>query len=292
MMGVHFPGGAALNICTKIKTNLVPTEDLYVGMFYSIDVPLYEMPNTTNAAAECMNATASYPNGIGSNEGGQLFIPQGGTRSLDSFKNVPECGALLHSVAMPTAVINNQPTDVAFHGAKAYVSTVGDGIYPIVGAGPAGAAIGPCFSGSDFNIAADAAGDLFLSTGASVYEFVGGGGACALLTGTGPSYIYGLSVDATGNLIAVGTNTTNNGTIYRWAPPYTGAATPYAEPAGAVGIYGKVDDIGHTFVVGDYALGSVDVYSYPALKYKYSFNNGLTVANTVEGVAPAPGSGR
>jgi hypothetical protein len=275
-------------------------EDLYVSMFGSVDVNLYEMPDNTNLGPECQNGTASSPNGIGANELSQLFIPQGGTRSLDSFKTMGEgkneCGALIHHVLIPTAVINNQPADVAFHGTKSYVATLGDGVYPVTAAGvigPSPLAGTPCFSGNDFNVAADAAGNLYMSSGAVVWKWTFPAGPCAALTGTGPSYIYGLNVDATNRLIAVGTNSSGVGTIYRWpAGNPNGVAVAYAEPANATGIYGRVDDNNNTFVVGDYTLGSADVYKYPTLKYVYSITTGLIQTDTVEGVAPAPGSGR
>jgi hypothetical protein len=56
----------------------------------------------------------------------------------------------------------------------------------------------------------------------------------------------------------------------------------------ASSLFGSLNAAGTDFQATDYADDSVDVYSYPKLKYKYSYSNGLSPSYSVQGIAQMP----
>jgi hypothetical protein len=56
----------------------------------------------------------------------------------------------------------------------------------------------------------------------------------------------------------------------------------------ASSLFGSLNAANTDLQVTDYANDSVDVYSYPSLKYKYSYSNGLMPTYSVQGIAQVP----
>jgi hypothetical protein len=56
-------------------------------------------------------------------------------------------------------------------------------------------------------------------------------------------------------------------------------------------VFGHLNHQSMTFAAADFQYGQIDVYQYSSpslLNYYYSFNNGLSATNVVEGVAFSP----
>ncbi len=75
-------------------------------------------------------------------------------------------------------------------------------------------------------------------------------------------------------------------TIDVFAAPYTGAPT-VATLKGA-SIWCKLDVKQTNLYCGDADNGSIDVYGYPSLHYRYSYTASLSPSTLVTGVAPDP----
>jgi hypothetical protein len=265
-----------------VSPNSAGNGEVYISSFSATTINAYKIPDSNNHAPKCMDSPISAPNGINMGPNRTLWDPDGGTRTIIPFAK--NCGG----EGTPIASFNsNQPADVAFNSAGTmYVANVtGGGADVYVGGVYSTTLSNAAFAGFDcFGVAVDKAGDVFVSSNANIIvEFVGGAEPGVVLTSsgmTGTSAPGGMTVDKHNNLIVV--DITNGLLVY--APPYTQAPSKTQATHGS-SVYGHLDKTNEFLYVGDFGIGSVDVYSYPGLHYKYSITNGLIQSNDVEGVA-------
>ncbi len=99
-----------------------------------------------------------------------------------------------------------------------------------------------------------------------------------------------MDIDNHGNLLWID-SLKQTATIYSGCNP---TCTVVSGPFTLEGftIFGHFNKQAMTFAAGDIGYGQVDVYKYSGaqLTYWYSFNNGLTASQGVEGVTYAPRS--
>jgi hypothetical protein len=253
---------------------------LYASEFSGSAINHYKIPNKHNLPATCTDGPASAPNGINVDSHRNLWDPDGGTRSIIEF--APNCGGTLTSIPSNGS---NQPADVAFDGHKMYVADVNldgidvytSGVYTTTLTNP-GMAGGSCFG------VATIGHNVFASSTSNVIvEYANGAEPGVVLTSsgmTGTSVPGGMTGDHHKNLIVVDLA---NG-LLSFAPPYTQAPSKVTAPVGS-SVYAHLDKTNEFLYVGDYGNGAIDVYTYPAMAYKYSVTNGLSASLIVEGVA-------
>jgi hypothetical protein len=265
-----------------VAPNTTGNGEVYVSSFLATTINAYKIPDSGNHAPKCTDSPINSPNGINMGPNRTLWDPDGGTRTIIPFAK--NCGG----EGTPIASFNsNQPSDVAFNtaGTMYVANTTGGGADVYVGGVYSTSLTNAAFNGLDcFGVAVDKAGDVFVSSNSNVVvEFVGGAEPGVVLTSsgmTGTSAPLGMAFDKHQNLILIDIN---NG-ILVYAPPYTQAPSK-TQAAHGSSAYGHLDKTNEFLYVSDFAVGSVDVYSYPGLHYKYSITNGLVQGNIVEGVA-------
>lgn len=117
--------------------------------------------------------------------------------------------------------------------------------------------------------------------------FKGCTGTGQLATGFKNVSAGGLDLDGRGNLIAVDPG--QGFWVYHGCNP-TCRVRGGLMPAQGETEYGHLNKDGTKFVAADLQYGQVDVYSYrhDRLRYKYSFNNGISTSSDVAGAAYSP----
>ncbi len=132
-------------------------------------------------------------------------------------------------------------------------------------------------------VAMDAAGDCWLSVvtsaGASLVYWAGCAGTGVVASGTSNPDYAGLFVDGSGNL---GSIDLFNSTLYIYSGCKPACTLINSYPLMGASAYGNINHAGNALAVGDWANGSVDVYTYPGIVYEYSINTGLSSGDTVE----------
>lgn len=93
-----------------------------------------------------------------------------------------------------------------------------------------------------------------------------------------------LMFDKRGRLVSLQTRFTHL-YIYSCDPDEATCFKPRTVSLNAASLFGSLNAAGTELQVTDYANDSVDVYSYPHLKYKYSYSNGLSPHDSVQGIA-------
>ena len=93
-----------------------------------------------------------------------------------------------------------------------------------------------------------------------------------------------LMFDKRGRLVSLQTRFTNV-YIYQCDASEAICFKPKIRKLRAASLFGSLNAANTDLQVTDYANDSVDVYSYPNLKYKYSYSNGLTSNSSVQGIA-------
>jgi hypothetical protein len=279
---------------------------IYVSEFYSNMIYGYMTPNTSNNPPTCTVSPASYPNDVASDMGGDLIDPDGGTHSIIVYAGPKLCGKQLGSINDPYGT----PSDAASANAKHGTIAVGN-IYDGVGYGwygPGSVSVctmsGGCTSNLTNSNMYEVAG-VALSTNGDCWAdsedqsgtawltyFAGCSGAGVTATGFVNTTLGGLDIDKDGHLLAIDAYA---GQLYVYSgcnPTCTLLNGP--QPLQGQSIFGHLDRSSMDFAAADFQYGQVDVYKYEAttgkIKYAYSFNNGLTASDIVEGAAFAPRS--
>jgi hypothetical protein len=104
------------------------------------------------------------------------------------------------------------------------------------------------------------------------------------------AYYGGLDIDKAGNLVSISAFDSELYVYKGCNPACTIVGGPFSLHDEAV--FGHLDKKSKHFISGDFALGEADIYRYNPtnVTYSYSFNNGLTSSDVVEGVAFNPRS--
>ena len=103
-------------------------------------------------------------------------------------------------------------------------------------------------------------------------------------------FFGGLDIDNKGNIVSLD-SVFGKAMVYSGCNPACSVVSgPYTLQGNA--IYGHLNKQAMTFAAADFINGQIDVYKYHqgTFNYWYSFNNGLSAFNGVEGVTYSPRS--
>lgn len=276
---------------------------IYVSEFFSTQIYEYQHENTSNNPPSCTYSNILYPNDIAADDRAHIIDPDGGSRSIMIFQGNGQCGKLLATIHDKYG----QPTDAT--SANAMTGTIAVANFRSArGSGHKGGTITLCTvkSGCTANlvnsnfyqvvgVAVARDGDCWAtaanaSNQATLTYFQGCTGPGETATGFENQNIGGLDIDKDGNLAVI---SSTDAQLYIYSgcnPACTLVSGPFALQGQAM--YGHFNRQSMVFATADYQYGQVDVYKYQneQLTYWYSFNNGLSASNLVEGVAYAPRS--
>lgn len=287
------------------------------GFGFPAPIGKYYVPNAANRGPRCLTPGLTAVNAIGTDATGHLWVPVGNNGPGTGYAQQYTCkGSQGTNISDP----KGQPSDVAFDSkGNLYVGNVinyvpfGSGflitsgtvkIYASDGS-PSGEMTDPSFTAVNppnfdffqelYGVAVDSHDNCFVShadfTGAGeVVEFPGCKPAKhgKILAGPHPWNPSKPAFDSAGNLLIADTSWIG---FYRhpfisvYAPPYSGPPTSVIPLFGS-SISCPLSTNQKRLYCGNDVNGSVDVYSYPAGKYLYSFNKGLE--HGALGVAVAP----
>jgi hypothetical protein len=273
---------------------------IYVSELFGDQIFEYSHRNTSNGPPNCEINGISYPNDIASDNQGNIIDPDGGTETIQVFTGKGACGPQIGS----TSDSYGEPVDAS--SANAATGTIA--VANIFDNNFEAGSVSLCTlsSGCTTNltnsslflvgsVAVAKNGDCWAS-GIDGYGnpqliwFQGCAGSGESVTGYTSYSFGGIDIDNKGN-IAVIDSLGQTVTIYSGCNP---ACNVVAGPYQLQGfsIYGKFNRQAMTFVVADVEYGSVDVYKYHdgSLNYYFSFDNGLTGYDGVEGIAQSPRS--
>jgi hypothetical protein len=263
---------------------------VYVGQFSGTPVQEYPRNDKKNAPALC-SLPGTAVNGLAVDASGNVWVPSGtGGGKGTTQEYGPNCGAAGITIVSP----NGQPADAAFDSkGNIYILN----IFGAAGAAgsidiydPQGNATGNLSDPTFFEligIAIDNKGNVFVSNRqanavANVVEFVGGQMPATQL----PGVVLGLpgapQLDRANNLII---SDWNSLTLNVYAPPYSGS--PTITPMQGLSLWCPLSHNENRLYCADLG-GSLDVYSYPSVKYLYSVTNGLLPSGFASGSAPNP----
>jgi hypothetical protein len=133
----------------------------------------------------------------------------------------------------------------------------------------------------------------YVSQAVLIY-FKGCTGSGQLATGYQNKYPGGIDIDKHGNLVTVDPDATGKGPgfwVYKGCKPKCALIGGEFTAAGG-SQFGHLNANSTAYASADYQYGQIDVYAYSPTKmtYKYSFNNGLSANDEVEGVTYVPRS--
>jgi hypothetical protein len=134
-----------------------------------------------------------------------------------------------------------------------------------------------------------ASGETTSYTSSLIY-FAGCTGSGVAATGFAQTLAFGaLDIDKNGNLVVISVPTSLY--VYKGCKPKCKLlGGPFTLEGSST--FGHLNEDSTSFAVGDYQYSQVDIYSYrpTSVTYRYSFNNGLTPSQLVEGAAYDPRS--
>jgi hypothetical protein len=269
---------------------------LYVGAFKASSVNGYAVPDKKNSGPVCAVTGVKGVNGIAVDSNGTLWVPEqdgnGGTNTVASY--APHCGAPGIALKDPSGY----PWSIAFDSkatnyvmdSQTFPSGHGDVLVYPKGATSASAVLThPAFRFLTA-IGVDASDNVYVMTVAqnnrgAIVEFRNGKMPGRVLIPTATAGFPGgaLLFDEKSNLI---TDDFSAGILDVFAPPYTG--TPHTFALKAASWQCALNRIESRLACADYGNGSVDVYDYPSIAYRYTITSGLLKVDSVVGVAYDP----
>jgi hypothetical protein len=276
---------------------------IYASEFFGTSIWGYTNPNTHNNPPTCSVGPVDEVEGIAVDGKGYLIDPDGGSRSIIVFTGPGMCGSEFGSFTDNIGQPSDATSADAVHDTIA-VGNIFDNSSINNGAGSVaicGFLLGCVRNLTNSNmfevggVAMDKKGNCWASAvdpsgTATLTYFSGCSGSGVATTGYKNSYYGGLDIDKAGNLVSI---SAFNSELYVYKgcnPTCSLVGGPFALEDES--IFGHLDKKSKNFAASDFALGQIDVYKYSptAMSYKYSFNNGLTQKDSVEGVAFNPRS--
>jgi hypothetical protein len=270
--------------------------DAWGSQFYASKINGYTGKLSSNPAPKCTE-TSSYVNGIAVDGKGALIDPDGGSRTVIVYGKF--CAASIGSFSDSYG----QPSDASSADAASKNIAIGN-IFDSTGAGSISICTlsGGCSSNLKNSnmyevagVAMDNSGNCYASSTnslgtATMTYFAGCAGSGTAATGWANTYYGGIDIDKAGNIVAIDAFTPAVRIYSGCNPTCTLVGGPFALHGDAV--FGHLNATSTEFIAGDYTNGELDVYKYSttALTYLYSFNNGLSSADDVEGAAFVPRS--
>ncbi|HEY6485160.1 MAG TPA: hypothetical protein VIX83_02110 [Candidatus Cybelea sp.] len=272
----------------------------YVGELLGSELLEYAHKNTGNAPPACTIGGVSLPQGISSDDQGDIIEPDGGTATVQVFKGRGECGPSLGTINDTYG----EPVDASTPNAVSGKIAVAN-VFDFFGAGSVSVCTlsGGCSANlSNPNMFAvssvvmkKGSGDCWASAvdssgNPTLTWFAGCTGSGQTATGYQNGSFGGLDIDNKGNIVSLD-SVFGTATVYSGCnPTCTVVSGPYALQGNAV--FGHLNKQSMTFAAADVINGQIDVYKYHqgTFNYWYSFNNGLSAFNGVEGVTYSPRS--
>jgi hypothetical protein len=279
---------------------------LYVSQFYATDILAYMTPNTANNGPKCSVSPASNVNDVANDNGGDLIDPDGGTHTIIVYSGPKLCGSELGSINDPYGIPSDASSVNARHGNIA-VANIYSGISfqgPAAGSISVCSLSGGCTSNLTNANMFEVAGVVMASNGdcwadsedssgtAWLTYFAGCTGSGQTATGFENGTLGGLDIDKDGHILAIDAYNANLYVYSGCNPTCTLVNGPQA--LWGQTIFGHLSRSSMEFAGADFQNGEIDMYKYEAssgkIKYEYSFNNGLSASNLVEGAAFNPRS--
>lgn len=278
------------------------TRGIYVSAFYLYTIMGYPPKNRNNGTPTCYVPGEEYVQGIAADDVGDLVVPEGGSRRIDFFsKNM--CGFKIGSVFDAFG----QPSDVAIDRGSALTQYVVIG--HIIDNSVPGGSISKCSLAKNsckLDLFNDQLGDLAgvatrngdcwgsgrkpggTKTPAVLIYFAHCRGHGRLAQGFKNAYLGGLAFDGDGNLLSISAFDAKLYVYKGCDPKCSLVGGPFALNGNTV--FGRLNAKSTEFVAADFQYGQIDVYKYSPTKlsYEYSFDNGLSPSNDVEGTAVNP----
>ena len=279
-----------------------PNGGIYASEFYGTDVFGYQHLNTMNNPPECTTSIGDVnPQDIATDVKGNLIVPESYdnvVREILVFSGPSMCGPQLGMLEES----DGTPVDAASRNAASGTIAIAN---QFDGGNPGSISVCTLAGGCTANltnanmyevagVAMDTAGNCWASAETSTetatltyFKNCKGSGQAA--TGFQNKYFGGLDVDKHGNLVSI---STFDGKVYVYSgckPGCTLAGGPFTLQG--LSAFGHLNHQSMTFAAADFQFGQIDVYQYnspSSLNYYYSFNNGLSATNLVEGVAFNP----
>jgi hypothetical protein len=278
--------------------NFAVAGGVYVSEFYSTDLYGYVRQNKTNDPPSCTLSGVVFPNDIASDDRGNIIVPDGGSRSVNVYKGSGQCGSLIGSFHDRSG----QPSDATSMNAEKGEIAVAH-IYSSKGFGHRGGTVTVCtIAGSCATplvnanmyevagVAMSRSGDCWVtalngSGTPTMTYFQGCQGAGVTATGFRNANVGGLDIDNQGNIVSI---SSYDAKVYVYSgcnPACKLVSGPFNLNGEA--IFGHLNRQAMALATADFQYGQVDVYMYTPkkIKYLYSFNNGLSATDVVEGVA-------
>ncbi|MGC1381580.1 MAG: hypothetical protein WA814_11235 [Candidatus Baltobacteraceae bacterium] len=274
---------------------------IYGSQFYAAFIGGWQHRNQGNNGPTC-TLGASYPNSVAVDGKGNLIDPDGGTRDVIVYQGPGMCGSEIGSISDGYG----QPSDAASMDAANGTIVVGN-IFGTSGAGgislcsiSAGctayltnpamyevAGVAQANNGDCWASAIDSSGFPTLT----YFQGCSGGGQVA--TGFDNVFYGGLDIDKAGNLVSIDLIGSGTGSVWVYSgcnPSCSLVGGPF--PLEGESVFGHLSKQSMTLATGDFEFGQVDVYNYSptSLSYSYSFNNGFSPSDDVEGAAFNPRS--
>jgi sugar lactone lactonase YvrE len=258
---------------------------IYVGQYGAPSDPGevndYNANNSKDKKEFCQVSDLTGVNAIAVDSTGELWIPQQNASGVNEVTSIaPDCGKAGTTLSDP----NGQPNDIAFNSSGVrYVSdivgngsTAGDiSVYPKGKTSPTSTLTDSAVFYSQ-GVAVDSHGNVYQ---AFVNQAVTKGGILEFAAGKMPGKIIkdikitvpGVPILDKSDDIIVTDDATTAVNIY--APPYNKA--PKTFPLEGTTSQCSLNKAETNIACADRGNDSIDIYSYPAGKYSYSFSNGL-----------------
>lgn len=301
---------------TGVHGNKAPAEarrGIYVSQSLATGVLGYRKDNSSNGSAICAISGQDVPEDIATDPSGNLIVPNRSTTVLGTinvFQGPGMCGPLLGSITeslgQPGDAASVDATngtiavgigfDTSGHGSVA-VCTLSSGACPVNLTNPtiefvqgvAMAKNGDCWASA-----------RSVSDTAELVYFARCSGPGQVASGFQNPWWGGLDIDNQGNIVSISTFNSSFSFpsvayVYSGCNP-TCALRGGPFPLEGESFFGHLGARNNRFAVADAQFGQVDIFQYAghgtALTYLYSFNNGLSESQGVEGAAYSPSSQR
>jgi hypothetical protein len=288
----------------KLHGRRAPTsaiKGIYVAQFLGSAVNGYTKNNSSNSPAICSETGSSSVNNVATDTIGNLIVP-GAFSGVSVYTGPQMCGPLMATITDSYG----QASDAASANAATGPIVVGNILGPgfvvnctVASLGcteltPSSAGIGEVAG-----VAMDAAGNCYADsynaafTAVEVTYWAGCTGTGTVMSGFLNTGYGGLDIDNHGNLVSF--NWHGSAGTDLWVYSISGSTLTSVSDnslTNDTAIFGHIGKQGQRLIAGAYLKGQVDIYAYTptSLTYYYSFNNGLSPTNDVEGVAYSPSS--
>ena len=247
----------------------------------------YPSMNKANKAPKCSITGQSFDQSqIAVDASGNVYSPNLETGDIDIYG--PDCGSLITSINDPYGA----DVDVALGTNGTFYGAGGTHVSVCKRSGCTTELTDPSIRQLE-TVVPDSGGNVWASyydqSGAvSLIVWTSGSTHGQIMSGYVNQNTPGdLMFDRRGRLVSVQTRFLNI-YIYQCDPYEAICFKPKTVKLKAASLFGSLNAANTDFQVTDYANDSVDVYSYPKLKYKYSYSNGLSSNSSVQGIAQVP----